>query len=685
MKKSRIIKKSHKYSHIPLRLNILFSIIVLAFGLLIFRLVDLQIVNSANFQAKLTQTRTIEVSQDVERGQILDRNGEVLAGNKVYTTINYTRKTTDASKMLVIAENLSQLIKMDISALKERDLKDYFIAKNLDTVNKRLDATEKKQTGSTLYETQLSKVTAEDINYTDNEKQIIAIYTKMNSVSWLNTVMIKNRNVTEQEVANVTEKSAYLDGVSIGSDWERIYPQGTVLRDLLGNVTTSTIGVPSDKSNLYLAKGYALNSRVGNSYLEQQYDDVLRGTPKKTLFQLDVNYNIEKQEGSYSGKIGNNVYLSIDLNLQKKVENILTNFLTNRNQNGLGDLNYSAYAVVQDVNTGELLAVSGKKLGYDSTTDQYTNKIEDDVLGAINGTFTMGSVVKAATLGIAYEYGVITENNNNTLVDTPLYFGNSKESISSDFNPKGSVDLTEEMALARSSNVYMSRLAMMIGGQKNFNNGDKLSISNDTLSKMRKSYAMYGLGGNTGIDLPTASRGYSPETTALSNALFLSFGQYDTYSPLQVSQYISTIANGGIRYAPRLGKEIRTSSGANTIGQTETELTSTVMNKINVTSSQMKRIQNGLFAVTHSAQGTAYAYFNNFYPQVSAKTGTAEAFYGGVIKSKQGVAVRNAINAAYFPSDNPQISVTVVIPYLEKNTGLANAVAKSIISAYNYK
>lgn len=677
-------KRKHKYSHIPVRLNLLFSMIVVLFGLLVFRLVDLQVVNSENFQSKLTQTRVIQIKQDVERGQILDRNGVVLAGNQTYTTINYTRTTTDVNQMITLAQKIAPLIQVDSSHLKERDLQDFFVAKNIDVVNERLNHTEKTLTGSTLYQTQVSKVTADDIQYSDEEKEIIAIFTKMNSVSWLNTVMIKNRDVTNEEVANITDKLSELEGVSIGRDWERTYPQGTLLRDLLGQVTSSEAGIPLTESNQYLAKGYSLNSRIGNSYLEKQYDDVLRGTPSVKTIQLDAKYQIEEQKVTYQGKSGDNVYLTIDSNFQKKVDNILTAFLKNRNVEGLGDLNYSAYAVVQKVNTGEILALSGKKLGYNSETDSYTETIEDDILGAVNNTFTPGSTVKAATVGLGYEYGLITEDNN-TIQDKAIYFGNYNVPISSVFNRNGEVDVNDEMALARSSNVYMVRLAMGIGGQTEFTNGDQLNIKPDTLSMLRKSYAMYGLGGSTGIDLPNASRGYYPNNDSARNALFLSFGQYDSYSPLQLSQYISTIANGGTRYALRLAKEIRQMNGVDTLGKVQTTIDPKVMNTINITKGQMERIQKGLYAVTHNPYGTSSDMFRNFYPQVSSKTGTAEAFYGGVIKSKQGKPVENSLEVAYFPSNAPDVSVTVVIPYVERNKGISGRLVKEIISAYHVR
>ncbi|MBF0780306.1 MULTISPECIES: penicillin-binding protein 2 [unclassified Granulicatella] len=673
-----------KKSHIPIRLNILFSIIVLLFGVLVYKLVDLQIVNVSNYQTLSNQTKAVQVKTDVTRGQIYDRNGTLLVGNQSYTTIDYTRKTNDAKEMVEVAKRLAALLSLPNNELKERDLKDYWALTHVEELNSRLNSQEKRLSGAELYEVQLSKITDDDIVYSDEEKKVIMIFTRMNSVSMLESVSIKNRDVTSLEVAQVTDQLQSLSGVSIGSDWERVYPQGEILRSLFGSVSTEKTGIPETEANAYLAQGYSNNARVGTSYLEKAYETVLKGSPKVTTVMFDSNHKIMSSQETFAGKSGSNVMLSIDLELQKKVENILTSFLAN----GVGErgLNDSIYAIVQRAKTGEILAISGKKYGYDAQNNKYTFEIQDNVLGAINANYNMGSSVKGATVGIGYKYGIITETNN-VLIDSPIQFQGSAP-ISSVFNREGTMALSDVEALARSSNIYMLRIALAVGGQTQIEDQGLLTIRPDTLSVLRKELGAYGLGAYTGIDLPNESKGYAPNDSVNVGAAYVSFGQYDLYTPLQLSQYVTTIANGGIRYAPRLAQDIRSAENMlNSSGTLQANLAPSIMNTIDLTSSQIGRIQEGFYQVTHNPYGTDYSTFSSYYPSVSGKTGTAEAFYNGDIKQDTQVEVDNRTFVAYAPSTDPEISVTVVIPNLEPNSPRYRAdspgiVARNIFSAY---
>lgn len=671
-----------KRSHIPMRLNILFSVIVVLFGALVFRLIDLQITNGKYFTQVLTKKMALEVKEDVTRGQIFDRNGVLLAGNATHTAINYTRNTEDTTAMIDTATQLAHLIQVDTKQVSRRDMQDYFFIKNPELVNERLDASEKQLSGGALYQAQLSKITDDDLKYSDQEKEIIAIFSRMNSVSSLSSVAIKNRDVSQQETDNVKQNLSILSGVSLGTDWERTYPEKQLLHGLLGTVSTNDTGVPAQMANTYMAKGYANNARVGTSFLEQQYDAALRGTPKSTAYELNSNYQVVGEKPGFAGKNGSDLYLTIDTKLQKRVEDILSWFLLDTSVEKRG-YNNSIYAVVQDVTNGEILAISGKKYGYDDKTDSYTRTVEDDILGAINNNFTVGSVVKAATVGIGYENGVITEDNN-TMIDEPLFFGSGLP-IASSFNADTQIPLNDIMALARSSNIYMARIGMAVGGQKNYENGKRLSMEVGTIDKLRKAYASYGLGAHTGIDLPYSSKGYTPGAITQFNTLTMTFGQFDLYTPLQVSQYISTIANGGVRYAPRLGKELRNEKGEDMLGAVQTTLGSKMLNRVNVTPSQMQRIQTGLYEVAHHYLGTEFENFGGYGIPVSAKTGTAEAFYSGPIKRYANQPVVNSVSAAYAPSNNPRISVTVIVPYMDGINNYAGKTIRRIMDAYFYR
>lgn len=665
-----------------MRLNILFSIVIVLFGALVYRLVDLQFQNKTKYETLLGQTSAIRVKTDATRGQIYDRNGVLLVGNASYKTIDYTRYHTKTADMIHLAKQVSELIHVPIDKVTTEQLKIYFIANHPEEIARRLGNT--KLEGVALVQAQMDVVSDAEINYSDVEKEVAIIYNRMNAVSYLGTTSLKNRDVTDAEIANVTELLGSTSGISIGSDWERVYPQGDLLRAILGSVSSQQAGLPSEQQGALLAQGYQQNSRVGTSYLEQQYDSVLRGTPKVVATTLNSSNDVVSSQVEYEGKAGDNIYLTVDSELQKRVDTVLTNFLAQTPLNS-SDINDSVYAVIQQVDTGDILAISGKRYEYNEETDSYNRAvIEDATLNVFSANYTMGSVVKPATVTAGYQYGVISEDNN-ILIDEPITFDGGRTSISSVFNRDGRVTLTDETALGQSSNAYMVKLAMLIGGQS-YEDNMVLNIDLDTQDKLRKTFASYGLGAYTGVDLPSESKGYLPDTGQMSHILMNSFGQFDTYTTLQVSQYMNTIANGGFRYAPRLVNTIRTAPTTNNLaGIQSTDMAPKLLNQVPITDGQMKRIHNGLYHVTHTFTGTAYSAFANYGINVLGKTGTAEAAYNGQLKAHYGQPVETSTFASFAPADDPKISVTVVIPNLRSeqlNSLNASALARSIYQAY---
>ena len=620
----------------------------------------------------MKRTETTLVTESVPRGLIYDRDGNILVGNEPQHSITYTRgANTTAEEMAKVASALSALISVSIEELTERDLKDYWMAVNNEVMLERLTDDEKLLPGSELYDVELEKITAEDIAYTDDEKEIAAIFKRMNSAYALSTTSIKNKDVSNEELARVSENLAGLSGVDVATDWVRIYPESDLLRSILGGVTSEKIGLPSDQVATYLAKGYARNDRVGNSYLEQEYESVLSGTKSQWETITDQSGAVVAREESYEGKAGDNLVLTIDIDFQKEIEQIATDFL-NSNVDSYND---RIYIVASDPNTGEILGMTGKQR---STS----NEIVDDALGVINSSYGMGSAVKGAMVLTGYMSGVISADNN-VLVDEPLQFqgSNPKKSV---FNPTigNQVAINDIEALARSSNVYMIKLAMLMGGQSTYESGGTLNISPDLIDELRSYFAQFGLGVKTGIDLPNEGSGLTGFSQAAVNVVDQSFGQYDLYTTLQLSQYINTIANGGTRYAPQLVSEIRSTDANGALGALETTLETKVMNQVDVDAQAMERVQQGFYQVTHSENGTAYSTFGKDPNNVAGKTGTAEAFYDGNNDNLKGESVFNSTFVGYAPFDNPEITVTVVVPYLSTDTDRATPIAKKVFDAY---
>ena len=679
----RKLKQKKKKSHIPFRLNLLFLIVFFSFIALISRLAYIQLVKGDEFVALVQRTETTTAKKSVPRGSIYDSQGRVLVGNKPKLAINYTRPAdVKTSTMLEIAKKLTTLISVDASELKERDLKDYWVATNPDKVDSLLTADEKKKIAkenistSQTYEMQLAHISADELSYSDAEKQVIAIFTKMNSAYALSTVTLKNEGVTEQEVAKISERLSELRGVDIDSDWDREYPMGDMLKTILGTVSSEKTGLPADRVKSLLAQGYSLNDRVGTSYLEEQYETVLSGTKTVVKSQTNTKGEVVNSTETYPGKGGSNLILTIDTEFQKKIEEIAKKSVEEMTDPAADRV----YIVVMNPKNGDILGITGKKKKFDENF--HSTGVEDDALGAINNSFGMGSVVKPATVLSGYMDGAITLEDN-TIVDEPIEFEASKPK-SSWFNRNGKMELTDLDALERSSNVYMIKLAMKMGGQTTYEKGGRLNINLSLFDKLREYYAQFGLGVRTGIDLPNEGKGYNGGTANAFSALDFAFGQFDLYTPLQLAQYMSTIANGGTRIAPRLVKEIHETSPSGGIGNLEDVVPTKIMNSIPVSKEILDHIKEGLYRVTHGENGTSATTFRTYSPQVAGKTGTTEAFYSGPNPAYTNEAVENSTFISYAPYDNPEIVVAVVAPYFKDGypSDYAAKVAKQVYDAY---
>lgn len=673
----------HK-SHIPFRLNLLFFIVFLLFVILIIGFGYLQIIRGEEFKAEVDRTESTLVRGNVPRGEIFDSRLRPLVANEAKNTIMYTRgSNTKTKNMAEVAYNLAELIDVphtspfddDDSDLKMRDLKDYFFATNEDLVQDRIDKyTEENNIDEKnfSYEDSLELIEEDELKeYDDHDLKAIAIFTEMNSAYALSTVNIKNEEVSQEEIAQVSENLKQLPGVSTGTDWDRLYPQKDTLRSVLGSVSSENEGLPDARLKEYLAKGYSRNDRVGRSLLEAQYESVLRGSKSTSRTETDNAGDIISQEEIYAGSKGNNLILTIDMDFQDQVDEIVLDALSRRK-----GLNNSVYAVAINPKNGHVLAMSGKKIE--------GGKTKDDTLGAVSNAFTMGSSVKSATVLAGYMDGVLSPDNY-TMTDRPLKFKGS-QNISSLFNRYGSRSVNDITALQYSSNVYMAMIAMRMGGYWDYQQNQGIPIDPyETVEKMRGYYRQFGLGSETGIDLPSEATGQDGKVENAGQPLFNSFGQFDTYTPLQLAQYSSTIANGGTRYAPRLVSEIRETNGDNgEVGALVQEVEPKVMNTIDVTDEQMSRVQEGMYQVVNGDYGFAPDMFSGTSYEVAGKTGTAQAQYWGDDENHRGEEVTNLTFVGYAPYDDPEIAIAVVLPYLPKSDAGRDhvKVSREIMDAY---
>lgn len=215
-------------------------------------------------------------------------------------------------------------------------------------------------------------------------------------------------------------------------------------------------------------------------------------------------------------------------------------------------------------------------------------------------------------------------------------------------------------ALALSSNVYQFKTAMRVAGA-NYTYNMPFKIYNDAFSKYRNMYHSFGLGVKTGIDLPLESTGYTSKDETPGLLLDFVMGQFETYTPVQLSQYVSTIANGGNRLKPHLLKEVRSSSTTNEIGKLQKTITPERLNCIDTKEEYFNRVKEGLHAVTMSSYGLGKNYIDKSHDP-SGKTGTSQSFLD---TDNDGIIDTETISTAfigYAPTTNPKMSIVVTSP-----------------------
>ena len=665
------MRKFNSHS-IPIRLNLLFSIVILLFMTIIGRLLYMQVLNKDFYEKKLASASQTKVTTSSARGEIYDASGKPLVENTLKQVVSFTRSNKMTAKDLKeIASQLLGYVSITSPNLTERQLADYYLAdpeiykKTVEALpsEKRLDSDGNRLSESELYNNAVDSVQTSQLNYTEDEKKEVYLFSQLNAVGNFATGSIVTDSLTDTQIALIASASKKLPGISISTSWERKVLE-TSLSSIIGSVSSEKAGLPAEEADAYLKKGYSLNDRVGTSYLEKQYEETLQGKRSVKEIHLDKYGNMESVENIEAGTKGNNIKLTIDLVFQDSVDDLLKSYFNSELGNGGAKYSEGVYAVALNPKTGAVLSMSGIK--HDLKTDELTS----DSLGTITNVFVPGSVVKAATISSGWENGVLS--GNQTLTDQSIIFQGSPPINSWYTASSGPMPITAVQALEYSSNTYMVQTALGIMGltyQPNMIAG--IGNLESAMGKLRSTFGEYGLGSATGIDLPDESTGFIPKDYDLANYITNSFGQFDNYTPMQLAQYVATIANSGVRVAPRIVEGIYGNNDKGGLGDLIQQLKPTEMNKVNISDSDMSILQQGFYQVAHGTSGltTGRAFSNGALVSISGKTGTAESYVA------DGQQATNTNAVAYAPSDNPQIAVAVVFPH---NTNLTNGVGPSI-------
>lgn len=604
------------------RLNLFLLVVLVSLAMLLGRMGYLQVVRGAYYETLSRGNRIRLVSLTAPRGQMLDRNGKLLA----------TTRPAFAASLVYLGEAYSP----DVLAKLEEILS--LEPGKIDTLMQRWRGR--------LYM----------------------------------PVRLKN-DITPEEHSRLEEHRNELPGLVIEVIPIREYPNAQLASHALGrvgflNTETSKQSLQEQAAgyqSILTAAGmaptaYELDDIVGVIGLERQYDAILRGVDGTREVEVDARGTPTRVEREIPPQAGLTLGLTLDLDLQSTLEQSLqANMDYVRKVRG-PTYATSAAAVVLDVKTGGVLAMASLPT-FDPNWSasgridpQFLPQLEE-FNRAIQGLYIPGSTYKMMTAVTALEEGVVTPVDG-VWCGGGYRLGSSY--IGCWVGPPGHGRVSLISAIKGSCNAYFIEMGVRLRAKMQASDGTKGFV--DLLTKYAPGF---GLDGPTGIDLPFERAGRSPRTTGRSwligEDVQCAIGQSrQEYSPLQLAHYVATLANNGTRMRPHLVNTIR--DGDAVLWRTTPE---ELAGADSVSAATFDLVKQGMLAVT-SPGGTAYSSFWDLPIKVAGKTGTAQTNQ----KPNDGLFV------GFAPFDDPQIAWAIVVKNGDSGSLAGAPVARELVKTY---
>ncbi|OMD04540.1 cell division protein FtsI [Paenibacillus odorifer] len=658
--------KSSKHS-VGLRLNLFFFGTFFIFCIIIVRLAGLQFTEGALLTEEEIKRDTKFVPLAAMRGIIFAAGGEQIAYStpveSLYLTLNkeYTAKTTDKvtgeTSLTEKAKNKSN----DLAARLVAEFEKYGSA----------DAPK------------LTQQDVLDLLDLDFKKYLGYVPRRIKA------------GLTSEEIAYFMEHKDEYPGITIVEESIRHYDKDTVAVQTVGFgkpfKSTEDIAMYKNirsamKDNSSPGLMYKTEEYVGFDGLEMQYQRELRGENGYQVISVTPQNMAEKVEQTVPPVKGNNIWMTINKNVQMKTEQAILDQIkwlhTNAVQGETHPDALTGYAVAMEVETGNIVAMASMP-DYDSnvwTKDSLPTSVWNKIMNNhLNGTITsnssgrsghdfsslvfMGSTIKPLSVLIGLNEGFFS--TSSTYPDVGItYFG--KDDKSSVRNSSGHVygKLYPADAIKQSSNVFM---VDMVGKQlyKKYLGDKGVEVWDQYMKK-------FGLGVSTQSGLPGESPGqinytdFKAAGSSQAALVYASFGQQGSYTTLQLAQYATTLANEGVRIKPQLISKITDAQG-----KVVKEFKKEVLNKVTFDKSFWREIKQGM-----SSKVSA---FDDFPYDFARKTGTSEK------TDRKNINRDNGVFIAFAPRENPKLAVAVVIPEGGFGSNSAAPVARKIFDAYDWE
>ena len=672
--------KRAKNVNVNLRFNILTVIIYIIGIVLIVKLFNLQIVHGAEYREQSNTRLTRETTLEAARGAILDKTGTPLVTSSMQFSLEMYKTKVDT-------DTLNQDILNMINVLEK-----YSIS-YADSFPISINPFEFKISNETLVKWKDSNnldedITAEEAFYkfrdkykiknTDNIEEIrkiIAIRYEIAQKGYSSTRAVNiAKSIPREAVAEFSESSEKFAGINIVVQPVREYTSGTLASHILGYASQINSEEYEKRKNTY-----GQNDIIGKTGIEYVFEEYLKGENGTKQIDMDVEGSTTAEYIAEEAIAGSDVVLTIDANLQKITEDALASNIQKIASGGFGKV-YDAKAgacVVMNVNSGEVLAMASYP-DYNPadfiggiSTENWNNYINNEAKPLVNkgiqNSYSPGSIYKMVTAIAGLESGVINLNTriNDTGVYTKYKDYQPRCWVYTDYH-RGHGYLNVSEAIEKSCNYFF------------YETSDRMGI--DTLVRFAK---FFGLGSKTGIELQGETAGvvsskeskqkyHNNEPWSAGDTLQSAIGQYDNeFSPIQMAQYISMLANGGNKIEPTIIKTIRNTDGSEVSRE---EINKFVNSKLGLEEDNSEDIQlnkdylnavlQGMQSVTSDSGGTAYVRFKDFNISVGGKTGSAEAPGNKV----------HAWFVGFAPFENPEIAIVVMV----ENGGHGNYTAEVV-------
>lgn len=633
------------------RLQIVYFLVFILFAGIILRLAQLQIQQGAEYASELMTRSYKKDPIPAMRGNIYDRNGHIIAESR--------------PSFLVVFREQDGMGKEDYVSLVGK-LEKILTGVDRATLLKKMDVGYAYEKGAVV------RTARQTPKYVERELK---------------------SDLTEKEIAVLGEHRGELKGIEVVTKPIRQYDPKQIAVQAVGYVRPYHIAENLDIGSYRKEKEQYLPTQfVGLDGIELSYESQLRGVNGYRLYEVAADQTVVKQLEKVPPVRGNDVTLTIDERVQLGIRDEVSRFLPQLRAT-IPEAKYAkgAYVVAIEVKTGKVVAmVSYPEYDPNVWIEGPDQRMYDQIQYAVtNGTIReapydarpltgeaalrendkhprsilpSGSVVKPITVLLGLQEGLITPQDH--WQDPGSYqYGRGTDRVRNDNGHVYGV-LTPEKAIQKSSNTYMARIGEELSKKK----------GKQSASILQSYYHMFGLGIQTGVDLPNESSGkedylvmnenYGP----LAAMVQASFGQQIRATSMQLAQYAATLANKGVRLQPQLVEKI---TGPD--GKVVRPFTPHVLSTFPHPDAYWDILTKGMVMVTQPG-GTAVRAFEGLPYSVAAKTGTSEQdIYVPVTITdektgkkktqwRKHARVTNGVSISFAPSDHPKLAVAVVVP-----------------------